>query len=78
MPNGEEVAACGIVTLHQQPQTARGPLFVTLEDETGPVNVIARKPLRETPARRGVVRTAVGAPARRLLAAAETAGHVQP
>ena len=48
LPDGEEVAACGIVTLRQQPQTAKGTIFMTLEDETGPVNVIVWKSLRET------------------------------
>ena len=42
------MAACGIVTVRQQPQTAKGTIFVTLEDETGPVNVIVWKSLRET------------------------------
>ena len=32
--------ACGIVTVRQRPGTAKGTMFVTLEDETGPVNVI--------------------------------------
>jgi error-prone DNA polymerase len=31
---------CGIVTVRQRPQTAKGTMFVTLEDETGPINVI--------------------------------------
>ena len=48
LPNGLEVAACGIVTVRQQPQTAKGTIFITLEDETGPVNVIVWKSLRET------------------------------
>lgn len=47
LPDGEEVAGCGIVTVRQQPQTAKGTIFVTLEDETGPVNVIVWKSLRE-------------------------------
>ncbi len=47
LPDGEEVAACGIVTVRQQPQTAKGTIFVTIEDETGPVNVIVWKSLRE-------------------------------
>ena len=34
--------------MRQQPQTAKGTIFVTLEDETGPVNVIIWKSLRET------------------------------
>lgn len=47
LPDGEEAAGCGIVTVRQQPQTAKGTIFVTLEDETGPVNVIVWKSLRE-------------------------------
>ena len=48
LPDGEEVAACGIVTVRQQPQTAKGTVFITMEDETGPINVIVWKSLRET------------------------------
>ncbi len=47
LPGGRRVAACGIVTVRQQPGTAKGTVFVTLEDETGPVNVIVGKPLRQ-------------------------------
>jgi len=47
VPHGQVVRACGIVTVRQQPQTAKGTIFVTLEDETGPVNVIVWKSLRE-------------------------------
>ena len=32
--------ACGIVTVRQRPSTASGTVFVTIEDETGPINVI--------------------------------------
>jgi error-prone DNA polymerase len=38
--DGAIVRACGIVTVRQQPSTAKGVIFLTLEDETGPVNVI--------------------------------------
>ena len=38
--NGQFARACGIVTVRQRPQTASGTVFVTLEDETGSVNVI--------------------------------------
>ncbi|MGZ5182127.1 MAG: error-prone DNA polymerase [Ramlibacter sp.] len=38
--NGRRASACGMVTVRQQPQTANGTIFVTIEDETGPVNVI--------------------------------------
>ena len=40
VPDGRIVRACGIVTVRQRPGTAKGTMFVTLEDETGPVNVI--------------------------------------
>jgi error-prone DNA polymerase len=39
-PSGRLARACGIVTVRQQPGTASGVVFVTLEDETGTVNVI--------------------------------------
>jgi error-prone DNA polymerase len=37
---GQIARACGIVTVRQRPATAKGTIFVTLEDETGTVNVI--------------------------------------
>jgi DNA polymerase III alpha subunit len=39
--------ACGIVTMRQQPETAKGVIFVTLEDETGGVNIIVWRHIRE-------------------------------
>jgi error-prone DNA polymerase len=39
-PTGRTVRACGIVKGRQRPGTANGTIFVTLEDETGNVNVI--------------------------------------
>jgi len=39
-PNGRLARASGIVTHRQRPETAKGVVFVTLEDETGSVNVI--------------------------------------
>ncbi len=45
--NGEQVSCCGIVTLRQQPETAKGTVFVSLEDETGVVQVIVWKGLRD-------------------------------
>ncbi|SFC11148.1 error-prone DNA polymerase [Polaromonas sp. OV174] len=47
VPDGESVQACGIVTLRQQPETANGTIFVSLEDETGTVQVIVWKRVRE-------------------------------
>ena len=52
-PNGRLARASGLVTHRQRPETAKGTVFVTLEDETGAINVIVwpkvadaqRKPL---------------------------------
>ncbi|WP_250463723.1 error-prone DNA polymerase [Caballeronia sp. GAFFF2] len=38
--NGRLASGCGLVTVRQRPGTAKGVMFVTLEDETGNVNVI--------------------------------------
>ena len=46
-PDGRLARACGIVTVRQQPGTASGVVFVTLEDETGTVNVIVWRDLRD-------------------------------
>ena len=47
LPDGARARACGLVTLRQQPETARGTTFVSLEDETGVVQGICWKSLRE-------------------------------
>jgi error-prone DNA polymerase len=39
-PPGRLARASGIVTHRQRPETARGVVFVTLEDDTGSINVI--------------------------------------
>jgi error-prone DNA polymerase len=39
-PSGRLARASGIVTHRQRPETAKGVVFVTLEDDTGAVNVI--------------------------------------
>ncbi len=41
------VRIAGLVVMRQSPQTAKGVTFVTLEDETGSVNVIVWKAMRE-------------------------------
>ncbi len=46
-PDKRVARACGIVTVRQRPQTSKGVIFVTLEDETGPVNVVVRPELIE-------------------------------
>ncbi|NRR33770.1 error-prone DNA polymerase [Oxalobacteraceae bacterium] len=38
--NGQLARGCGIVTVRQRPQTAKGVVFITIEDEAGTVNVI--------------------------------------
>lgn len=45
--NGRLVHYAGIVTLRQQPETANGTVFISLEDETGVVQVICWKSLRD-------------------------------
>ena len=39
-PNGARVAVAGIVICRQRPGTAKGVVFVTLEDETGVANIL--------------------------------------
>ncbi|MBM3116796.1 error-prone DNA polymerase [Jeongeupia naejangsanensis] len=46
-PNGMPARACGLVVGRQRPATATGVVFVTLEDETGNVNVIVWSDLAE-------------------------------
>ena len=41
-PSGRIARASGIVTHRQRPGTAKGTVFVTLEDDTGSINVIVR------------------------------------
>ena len=40
IPNGRVVALAGLVLVRQRPGTAKGVIFLTLEDETGQANVI--------------------------------------
>ncbi|MBX6318395.1 MAG: error-prone DNA polymerase [Pigmentiphaga sp.] len=46
-PDRRLARACGIVTVRQRPGTAKGTVFITLEDETGQVNVIVWSGLAE-------------------------------
>ena len=48
-PNGRLARACGIVTVRQQPETAKGVMFVSLEDETGSVQVIVWPAVKARP-----------------------------
>ncbi|WP_238365797.1 OB-fold nucleic acid binding domain-containing protein [Mesobacterium pallidum] len=46
-PQGARVTVAGLVILRQRPGTAKGVVFVTLEDETGVVNVIVWRKMYE-------------------------------
>lgn len=39
-PTGAQVTVAGLVLVRQRPGTAKGVIFVTLEDETGTANVV--------------------------------------
>ncbi|MCE6950975.1 hypothetical protein LAZ40_15880 [Cereibacter sphaeroides] len=39
-PSGARVAVAGLVLVRQRPGTAKGVIFLTLEDETGVANVV--------------------------------------
>ncbi|WOI46498.1 error-prone DNA polymerase [Acidovorax sp. BLS4] len=47
IPNGRVVRTAGIVTLRQQPETAKGTIFVSLEDEHGATQVIVWRGVRD-------------------------------
>ena len=47
-PNGRLARASGLVTHRQRPGTAKGTMFVTLEDDTGTVNAIVWPAVVET------------------------------
>jgi error-prone DNA polymerase len=47
-PHGTLVRAAGLVTCRQRPDTASGVVFVTLEDETGCMNIVVWRHLVET------------------------------
>jgi len=47
LPHGSRARAAGLVTCRQRPDTASGVMFVTLEDESGCVNVVVWRGLLE-------------------------------
>jgi len=47
LPHGRKARAAGLVVTRQRPGTARDVTFVTLEDETGTVNVVVRRELAQ-------------------------------
>ncbi|RKD86360.1 error-prone DNA polymerase [Mangrovibacterium diazotrophicum] len=40
LKNGDRVKVCGLITVRQRPGTAKGVLFITIEDETGFANLV--------------------------------------
>ena len=46
-PHGRPVRVAGLVLLRQRPSTAKGITFVTLEDETGTINLVVRQNIWE-------------------------------
>ena len=54
-PDNRPVRVAGLVILRQQPATARGIMFVTLEDESGTINLVVKPQIRERDYR--IVRT---------------------
>jgi DNA polymerase III alpha subunit len=46
-PNGAHIAVAGLVLVRQRPGTAKGVIFITLEDETGISNVIVWRKMYE-------------------------------
>ncbi len=52
VPNGKRVTIAGLVLVRQRPGSAKGVIFMTLEDETGVANAIVwTKDIREIPVR---------------------------
>ena len=47
LPNGIHVRICGAVIARQRPGTAKGFVFLSLEDETGIANAIITPPIYE-------------------------------
>ncbi|WP_233843799.1 error-prone DNA polymerase [Dyella sp. 2HG41-7] len=48
LPHASRVRTVGLVTQRQQPQTASGVTFITIEDEFGPVNVVVWNHIAQT------------------------------
>lgn len=46
-PDNARITVAGLVILRQRPGTAKGVIFLTLEDETGVINVIVWRKLYE-------------------------------
>ena len=58
LPEGRRVQVAGVVLSRQRPATAKGLVFLTIEDETGSANVVVKPPVwqaADVHARRGAV-----------------------
>jgi error-prone DNA polymerase len=55
LPDGERVSVAGLTVARQRPATARGVVFMLLEDEHGQINLIVPPPVYER--HRAVVRS---------------------
>ncbi len=58
-PHGRPVRVAGLVTVRQRPATARGIVFMTLEDETGNANLVVHPQIWERDARIARAKTAL-------------------
>jgi error-prone DNA polymerase len=75
LKDGSRAWACGLVTMRQQPATANDTIFVSLEDETGTVNVIVWKHVREAH-RRALLRSSLLAVAGQWQISPEGVSHL--
>ncbi len=48
LPQGTVIAVAGLVLVRQRPKTAKGVIFLTLEDETGIANIVVWRRTFET------------------------------
>jgi error-prone DNA polymerase len=48
LKHGQHVRVAGLILLRQRPGTAKGITFVTMEDETGSINLVIRPSTWET------------------------------
>jgi error-prone DNA polymerase len=56
--NGEDIRVAGLVIIRQRPGTAKGFVFLTLEDETGLINVVV-KPNLVKKSRRAIISSSI-------------------
>jgi error-prone DNA polymerase len=56
LPDGERIEMAGLIVCRQQPGTAKGFVFMVLEDEFGLVNVIVKPDLYEKQQQRALIR----------------------